>query len=436
MIKKFSTILLIAILTASSAQAQTSLSSNWQEAQELINKTMKLCATRSHNGDAKYKGGKLNGKFTGLGAYYWNNKNFYIGEWNNDIIDGFGIFIMGNFDTCDLTNCPDCKIYVGDWLNGEKSGPGRCYNKNGRLIYEGNFKDDKPTGTYSEIDAYSPYRFKVIKYFDNSYYVGETYNGKRHGKGIRLLKNGTIWCVDYKLDELSGYGTKIYPDGNMSGGRWEGNIYDRYIPNHIDIYTYIDSLISYTWQEVHRLISKAINSNPTYTYEDGNYKGEMSNGNFNGLGARYWSNTKDFYFGEYAQSKRNGYGIYMVGSLDDRHVSNCYGATIYVGGWSNSDKSGTGTCYDNTGKLIYVGKFENNKPTGTYPTKSRGYSAYGFNIIKYPDDSYYVGETYKGKRHGKGIMLWQNGDIWYDEWKDDERTDYGIEIYANGTMKR
>ena len=33
-------------------------------------------------------------------------------------------------------------------MNGSKNGLGKCYNSKGKLIYEGNFENDKPTQKY------------------------------------------------------------------------------------------------------------------------------------------------------------------------------------------------------------------------------------------------------------------------------------------------
>jgi hypothetical protein len=98
----------------------------------------------------------------------------------------------------------------------------------------------------------------------------------------------------------------------------------------------------------------------------------------------------------------------------------------------NGDKSGKGTCYDATGKLIYLGDFANDNPTGTYPTT--GYDSWKFEIISYSDGGKYIGETKDVKRHGYGIYLWNSGEMWYGYWKDGLRNGYGIYIALDGSI--
>jgi len=181
------------------------------------------------------------------------------------------------------------------------------------------------------------------------------------------------------------------------------------------------------------MIVSAMNSNPTFYWECGDmYKGEKNNDVPNGLGAYYcWNGF--FYFGVSSENK-SIYGIDITNNLENDSIFhyNCPGCKFYVGNRSNDKKSGIGKCYDKTGKLIYYGKFEDDKPIDTYPSTG-DYSAYKFEIIPF-DSVTYVGETKDGKRYGKGILLWQNGDMWYGGWKDGIRFGYGIKIYEDGTM--
>ena len=184
--------------------------------------------------------------------------------------------------------------------------------------------------------------------------------------------------------------------------------------------------------EVYRLISLNMNSNPTSSWDSGSkYKGQKNNDVRSGLGAYYW-NSGEFYFGDWSNSKESGHGIYIVSN--GYQIPNCPSCQFYVGNHLNGDKSGMGTCYDKTGKLIYYGDFANDRPTGAYPSVS-DLSSYKFEIIKHPSDgTYYLGETKDGKRHGLGFILWKDGGMWYGEWKDGTRAGSGIHIFLNGSM--
>jgi len=116
---------------------------------------------------------------------------------------------------------------------------------------------------------------------------------------------------------------------------------------------------------------------------------------------------------------------------NNRNVLNCPDCKIYVGGWERGEKSGTGTCYDQHGNVIYYGNFKNDKPTEKYP--SSGYDSYKFQAIQYTDNTFYVGETKDEKRHGQGVICWQDGDMYYGFWKNDTRyKKHGIFICNSG----
>ena len=164
------------------------------------------------------------------------------------------------------------------------------------------------------------------------------------------------------------------------------------------------------------------------TYDIGTYKGQLYEGRRSGLGMFSWNNG-GCYIGGF-NSSRHGRGLYIVG--DDYYVANCPGCIYYVGEWSDDVKSGTGTCYDKFGNLIYDGDFSNGKPTGSYPMT--GYDRFKFECIEYSSGAYYVGETYNGKRHGKGVYIWSSGDMWYGNWSNGERDGYGIYMPYQGSV--
>jgi len=177
----------------------------------------------------------------------------------------------------------------------------------------------------------------------------------------------------------------------------------------------------------HNMLIQSISTNPKRSWDDGTkYKGEDL---ANGMGACLWD-SGSIYFGSYFENVRDGYGIYFEGR-DGYSISYCPDAKYYVGEWSKGKKSGTGTCYDASGKLIYHGEFKDDKPQDTYPTKDI-YSSYKFECIDLDGGNMYIGETKGGKMNGYGIFAWNNGDLWHGWWKDGLRDGRGIFIWNNG----
>ena len=86
--------------------------------------------------------------------------------------------------------------------------------------------------------------------------------------------------------------------------------------------------------------------------------------------------------------------------------------------------SGNGSCYNRDGDLIYRGDFVDGIPTGEYPMVEQSDSK--FDCIKCSVEGYYLGETSFGKRNGRGVFIWCNGDMLYSEWFEGERKGEGI----------
>jgi hypothetical protein len=105
--------------------------------------------TYYYENGARYEGPWVQDKKEGNGVFTWNNGDRYDGHFSNDVKDGYGnYFIQSKKARYMIKYCPRCKKYVGQWKDGLKSGRGSCYNKKGKLIFQGDFANDRPVGRY------------------------------------------------------------------------------------------------------------------------------------------------------------------------------------------------------------------------------------------------------------------------------------------------
>ena len=193
-----------------------------------------------------------------ISTFDYNNGR-YIGEYNGDIVEGYGKFVRNNNS-----------YYIGQWLNDCEHGKGVIYSdiksNNKNIIYDGNFENGFPEG---EGKCY---------YENEDYYIGLFSKGIRHGKGIIYYKNGNIkFKGDFVEDKAEGNGTYIWEDGEYYEGQFYNNL------KHGKGKEY---------------------------YKNGNIKfeGDFVMGKFDGNGKYYYKNG-DYYVGQWLNGLKHGKGI-------------------------------------------------------------------------------------------------------------------------------
>ena len=142
----------------------------------------------TYNDGSCYKGLMDNGLRNGYGVYYWPVKSYYFGEWKDGEREGMGIYIIGDF-SYKFNNCPGTVVYVGEFVNNKAHGTGTCYDRDGNLVYYGEFIDGVPQGEYPNGENYSSYKFQIFHVDDSDvprWYVGETDGTDRHGWGVQI----------------------------------------------------------------------------------------------------------------------------------------------------------------------------------------------------------------------------------------------------------
>lgn len=158
------------------------------------------------------------------------------------------------------------------------------------------------------------------------------------------------------------------------------------------------------------------------------YEGQVRDKKPHGMGV---SKSKDgmIYIGDFSNGEINGYGMMLAGQ--GNLIANCKECGVYVGNWKNGKKSGMGTCYAENGDVVYLGRFENDKPVETYPATD-DYSFKYFTLNEYADGDAYLGEINDGTYHGFGLYAWADGGIWFGGFREGEQKGIGLFLENDG----
>ena len=127
------------------------------------------------------------------------------GEYINDKINGFGIYY----------NKYGRKVYEGYWKEGKREGIGIYYCEDG-ASYEGEWKENLKYG------------IGVYKFNDNSRYLGEFKNDVRNGIGVIHGGNSDKYEGEWMNDQGNGFGTYYYNKGEVYVGNWKNGLRDGY----------------------------------------------------------------------------------------------------------------------------------------------------------------------------------------------------------------
>lgn len=162
---------------------------------------------------------------------------------------------------------------------------------------------------------------------------------------------------------------------------------------------------SETTQEVREDIVKAgeeKKSDAVVSTTSGNYEyfGAVDeNGLRTGRGRTVSPSGITAYDGEYAQGKRDGFGVFYYKNGDIN----------YVGEWAQNRRSGAGVGYRTSDGTMHIGKWDSNTPCG-----------YGARFNK--DGTFLdVADYTNGKKNGKCISLDENGNFYISIWENGKK---------------
>lgn len=69
----------------------------------------------------------------------------------------------------------------------------------------------------------SPYSFRKETYSNGDVFIGEFFEGRRHGYGVYSWSNGDFWYGQYKDGYRNGYGMLIKTNNHVYYGKWVGD---------------------------------------------------------------------------------------------------------------------------------------------------------------------------------------------------------------------
>nr|XP_033778482.1 MORN repeat-containing protein 1 [Geotrypetes seraphini] len=197
-------------------------------------------------------------------------------------------------------------FYVGELKQQLRDGYGLYIYPNSFFRYEGEWKQGKKHGNGK------------LLFKDGSYYEGEFKNGEILGDGVRYwAASGNIYSGQFYCGELHGYGVMKYKDG----GRYEGEF-------------------CYGLREGHGLLVDK---------KGQRYQGSFYKNKKHGEGKMNFKNG-DQYEGHWVMDQRKGHGILL-----------CSDGSVYEGQWSGDVFSGQGTIIHCSG-VVYDGLWINGYP--------------------------------------------------------------------------
>ena len=228
------------------------------------------------------------------------------------------------------------------------------------------------------------------------------------------------------------------------------SVAERAVPNRSLDYTYSDDNLL----EDTQIIDTFEDGEYRIEFSNGQYEGEIRNNRRNGYGRYLW-NDGSSYEGDWVNDKKHGEGIFRWPSGDvysgnyvtDRReglgTKEYAQGDKYIGEWVGGKKQGQGEYVWKNGD-VYTGEFKDNMKEGIgvkiwsngcrYEGEWRDDRMHGFGEFTWPEGDSYSGQYFEGRRHGNGIKRWASGTEYNGDWIEDRREGYGTLTYNDGRL--
>ena len=333
--------------------------------------------------------------------------------------------------------------YVGQFLNGQRSGIGSLYYADGTK-YQGEWLKDKPDGEGVETLPDGSKREgiwqggRLIKKIEKNDLVDKGIEERqtgcisgdcKNGKGIYIYHSGAIYIGDFQSGEVHGYGSCHYPDGSTYQGQW--------------IHRYPDGRGTKTFKDGTKRSGYWKKGQPVDEY--GNFVEDFI------VAEGYTAAATEIQTGCISGDCLNGQGIYAYtdGSRYDGFFRNGKPALSgtfhhpngdkYVGAFVDGMRHGKGRMYFTNGQIL-EGKWINGEYEGSVekPNKSKqgcvsGDCQEGDGTYFFKDGTKYLGQFRNGLPHGQGKVEYLNGEIYEGEMAEGQFDGYGTLRLVNGT---
>mmetsp|Transcript_12409 Transcript_12409/g.34426 ORF Transcript_12409/g.34426 Transcript_12409/m.34426 type:complete len:868 (-) Transcript_12409:51-2654(-) len=157
-----------------------------------------------------YEGEMFNGKRHGRGVCLHDNSLIYEGEWRYDKEHGFGTLFSEDRKRI---------IYEGEWERGRIHGIGKYYYGDDDNSNDGGNKGSKKKRTAPTAAAL----MKNVPVRSKCRYEGEFRENLRHGDGIYVLPDSSVYDGAWANGTMTGLGVFRWPDGSVYDGDWKDN---------------------------------------------------------------------------------------------------------------------------------------------------------------------------------------------------------------------
>lgn len=159
----------------------------------------------------------------------------------------------------------------------------------------------------------------------------------------------------------------------------------------------------------------------------GEIKAQKIKGKINGMGMMR-SKEGQLYAGDFYDKMLHGKGMLLA--APGQELAGLPGGAYYVGRFRQGLKNGKGRVYNRDGELIYEGRFKDDAPAETYPSKDLHGS--WFTELSNPDATY-IGEMMGESPSGFGIMLFPSGAYMISNFADGAPTGINVTMQPDGS---